>query len=95
MADLGWRPDALHRRIVNHTLLGGGWVFFLLKAVAAEATAAAVEGSLGDLGLPSTTDAPTARYYVTDDTERFREIAELFLGERVGSLERVSLSSSA
>lgn len=61
----------------------------------AEATAAAVDGRLGELGLRSTTEAPAARYYVTDDTERFREVAELFLGERVGSLERVSLSSSA
>lgn len=59
----------------------------------AEATAQAVAERLAELDLLATSSGEPgeARYYVTDDAERFRTLAGRFLDEPVEHLERVSL----
>lgn len=59
----------------------------------AEATARAVAERLAELDLlaASSGEPGEARYYVTDDAERFRTLAGRFLDEPVEHLERVNL----
>lgn len=58
----------------------------------AEATAAVLENDLEDRGLLTSNPAPDVReYFVTDDAERFRAIAKLFLGRPLDHLEPVDL----
>jgi glutamate racemase len=58
----------------------------------AEATAAALEEDLEHSGLLTGSSAPDVReYFVTDDAERFRAIAKLFLGRPLDHLEPVDL----
>lgn len=62
----------------------------------AEATAAALEERLTSLGLRAEAgDRRTARYYVTDDTGRFRRLAARFLDEPVEDLQPISLGTTS
>lgn len=61
----------------------------------ARATAAAVERRIGELGIGAPDgNRPEARFYVTDDAERFRELARRFTGAAVEHLEQVSLEAT-
>lgn len=57
----------------------------------AEAVADAVAQTLERRGLLSGGDAPSRRYYVTDDAERFRGLATRWMGEEISHLDQVSL----
>ena len=58
----------------------------------AEATAAALEEDLESQRLRTADTSPDVReYFVTDDAERFRAIAKLFLGRPLDHLEPVDL----
>lgn len=58
----------------------------------ADATAAALERHLEDSGLlTQRSEAEVREYFVTDDAERFRAIAKLFLGRPLDHLEPVAL----
>jgi glutamate racemase len=58
----------------------------------AEATAAATAITLAERDLATTAGDPARReYYVTDDPERFTEIAERFLGASIASVVHVDL----
>jgi len=64
----------------------------------AEATATTVAARLRELELDSTRPASDvgssgARYYVTDDAERFRRVADRFLGTPINAVEQIDLDS--
>lgn len=57
----------------------------------AEATANALARALEDAQLARTQGESTARYYVTDDADRFRDLAERFLGSSIDHPEHAEL----
>jgi glutamate racemase len=57
-----------------------------------EAVAATLERMLEDEGLARASEQQrTTEFYVTDSAERFRRVAELFLGRRLETVETVAL----